>query len=86
MFGPVIGSVMMLKMGYQSLFILVALALLSLVLYIGWRTQIRQWVPVKEKEAFVALPEHPAPTIISDLDPRIEISSGSDSKEKNIKN
>tara|TARA_B100000029_G_scaffold516292_1_gene628467 strand:- start:3700 stop:4827 length:1128 start_codon:yes stop_codon:yes gene_type:complete len=82
MLGPVIGSVMMLKMGYQSLFILITLALLSLVLYIAWRTQIRQWVPVKAKEAFVALPEHPAPTIISDLDPRTEISSQSNSKEK----
>ncbi len=50
------------------------LALLTLAGCILWRMQIRQWARLNEKEPFVALPEVPAPTIISDLDPRTEVN------------
>lgn len=72
--GPIVVSSVMNVLGSSGLFILNTLALLTLAGCILWRMRIRQWVPLSEKEPFVALPEAPAPTIISDLDPRAEVN------------
>lgn len=72
--GPIVVSSVMNFLGSSGLFILNTLALLTLAGCILWRMRIRQWVPLSEKEPFVALPEAPAPTIISDLDPRVEVN------------
>ena len=72
--GPIVVSSLMNVLGPSGLFILNTLALLTLAGCILWRMQIRQWARLNEKEPFVALPEVPAPTIISDLDPRTEVN------------
>ena len=76
--GPIVVSSIMNFLGSSGLFILNALALLTLAGCIFWRMRIRQWAPLSEKEPFVALPEAPALTIISDLDPRTEANKDYD--------
>jgi len=73
--GPIVVSSVMGVLGSRGLFVVTTLALLTLAGFIFWRMQIRQWVPLNEKEPFVALPDAPAPTILSDLDPRTEVNN-----------
>ena len=71
--GPLAASAMMSLVGAGGLFLLTLFALSALIGLILWRMRIRQWAPVIEKEPFVALPEVPAPVIVTDLDPRAEV-------------
>ncbi len=72
--GPLAASAMMTLVGAGGLFLLTLLALAVLIGLILWRMRIRQWAPVVAKEPFVALPEVPAPVIITDLDPRAAVN------------
>ncbi len=46
-------------------------AAVLLVGFIAWRSRIRQWAPVVEKEPYILQPE--TPSAIGDLDPRAEV-------------
>ncbi|MBL10489.1 MAG: hypothetical protein CL402_08255 [Acidiferrobacteraceae bacterium] len=83
--GPIACSALITFAGSYGLFALVTGSLTILTLYISFRMRQRQWVPTHEKEAFVAFPEQPAPTIISDMDPRVGNQKNLDLEGNEIK-
>ena len=72
--GPLISSLAMRVSGARGLFVFIVTASLALGLFIIWRIQIRQWVPTAGKEPYVPQPEAQAPGVVSELDPRAEVS------------
>ena len=72
--GPLISSLAMRVSGARGLFVFIVAASLALGLFIIWRIQIRQWVPTAGKEPYVPQPEAQAPGVVSELDPRAEVS------------
>ena len=72
--GPLISSLAMRVSGARGLFVFIVAASLALGLFIIWRIQIRQWVPTAGKEPYVLQPEAQAPGVVSELDPRAEVS------------
>ena len=53
------------------MFVFIIAAAALLILFIVWRTRVRQWAPVVEKEPYILQPE--TPSAIGDLDPRAEV-------------
>ena len=76
--GPLVGSVAMSLTGPAGLFLHTLFAILALSGFILWRMRVRQWAPVVDKDPFVALPDLPAPSIVTDLDPRAEVDKNYD--------
>ena len=71
--GPLISSLAMRVSGARGLFVFIITASLALGIFIIWRIQIRQWVPIAGKEPYVLQPEAQAPGVVSELDPRAEV-------------
>ena len=72
--GPLISSLIMRVSVPRGLFVFMIAASLALGMFIIWRIQIRQWVPTAGKEPYVPQPEAQAPGVVSELDPRAEVS------------
>ncbi len=69
--GPLAASAAMRFAGPQGMFMFAMGAAILLVGFIAWRSRIRQWAPVVEKEPYILQPE--TPSAIGDLDPRAEV-------------
>ena len=69
--GPLVASAAMRLAGPQGMFMFIIAAAALLILFIVWRTRVRQWAPVVEKEPYILQPE--TPSAIGDLDPRAEV-------------
>ena len=69
--GPLGASVAMRLAGPQGMFMFVITAAVLLIAFIAWRTRVRQWAPVVEKEPYILQPA--TPSAIGDLDPRAEV-------------
>ena len=69
--GPLGASAAMRLAGPQGMFMFVVAAAIVLVAFIAWRTRVRQWAPVVEKEPYI--PQPATPSAIGDLDPRAEV-------------
>ena len=69
--GPLGASAAMRLAGPQGMFVFIIVAAALLILFIVWRTRVRQWAPVVEKEPYILQPE--TPSAIGDLDPRAEV-------------
>ena len=68
--GPFLLGVSMKQMGAQGFLIYFGMVMGSLMLFILYRTQVRQALPVEAQENFVIVPR--MPPIHSQLDPRID--------------
>ena len=69
--GPLGASAAMRLAGPQGMFMFVIAAAVLLIAFIAWRTRVRQWAPVVEKEPYILQPA--TPSAIGDLDPRAEV-------------
>ena len=69
--GPLAASAAMRFAGPQGMFMFTLAAGALLVGFIAWRTRVRQWAPVVEKEPYILQPE--TPSAVGDLDPRAEV-------------
>lgn len=69
--GPLAASGAMRFAGPQGMFMFAMGAAVLLVGFIAWRSRVRQWAPVVEKEPYILQPE--TPSAIGDLDPRAEV-------------
>jgi len=69
--GPLAASAAMRFAGPQGMFMFTIAAAALLVGFIAWRTRVRQWAPVVEKEPYILQPE--TPSAVGDLDPRAEV-------------
>ena len=69
--GPLAASAAMRLAGPQGMFMFVVAAAVLLIAFIAWRTRVRQWAPVVEKEPYILQPA--TPSAIGDLDPRAEV-------------
>ena len=71
--GPLAAAATMSLVGPAGLFLHALTATLALSGCILWRMRIRHWAPVMEKEPFIATPDLPAPSIVTDLNPRTKV-------------
>jgi len=69
--GPLAASAAMRFAGPQGMFMFTIAAAALLVGFIAWRTRVRHWAPVVEKEPYILQPE--TPSAVGDLDPRAEV-------------
>tara|TARA_Y100001960_G_scaffold10834_1_gene10246 strand:+ start:4983 stop:6368 length:1386 start_codon:yes stop_codon:yes gene_type:complete len=69
--GPLAASAAMRFAGPQGMFMFTIATAALLVGFIAWRTRVRQWAPVAEKEPYILQPE--TPSAVGDLDPRAEV-------------
>jgi MFS family permease len=69
--GPLGASAAMRLAGPQGMFMFAIAAAVLLIAFIAWRTRVRQWAPVVEKEPYILQPA--TPSAIGDLDPRAEV-------------
>jgi MFS family permease len=69
--GPLAASAAMRLAGPQGMFMFFIVAAVLLIAFIAWRTRVRQWAPVVEKEPYILQPA--TPSVIGDLDPRAEV-------------
>jgi MFS family permease len=70
--GPVTAAKIMQLNGPQGLYQYLAVVAAFVTLFALYRTRRRSWVPVMEKESFVALPDTIVTPVPMDLDPRTE--------------
>lgn len=74
-FGPVAAGWMMQWFGPSGLFSLSMSVVLLLAVFVSFRMRRRAWVPVSEKEAFVALPDATSTPAPLEADPRGEVEA-----------
>ena len=72
-FGAIPAGLLMQLLGPIGLFVYTAGVAILLVLFVFYRMTRRTWVPIMEKEAFVALPEATSTPIPLEADPRAEL-------------
>ena len=76
--GPIAASLAMRWTGPSGLFLFEILVASSLTLFTLWRMRVRIWAGIIKKDPYVALPDVHAPVIVSELDPRANVSENYD--------